>query len=59
VGERDANGRCRIEAIWNRNEKTRRPNSILRITTDHAEIGNDLSLARRDHTGASLLDNTD
>src|ERR1700692_1888729 len=57
VGERDANGLGRIEAIRNRHEKTRGPNGILRVTADHAEIGHDLSLARRGHAGASLLDN--
>ena len=57
VGERYANGLCRIDAIWNWHKKTRGTNCVLRVTTDHAEIGNDLPLARRDNVRASLLDN--
>jgi hypothetical protein len=30
--------------------------ALLRVTTDHAEIGHDLSLARRGHAGTSFLD---
>src|SRR5277367_3960421 len=58
VGERYANGLCRIDAIRNRHKKARGSNCILRVTTHHAEIGNVLPLTRRDNVRASLLDNT-
>jgi hypothetical protein len=58
VGERYTDGLCRIDTIWNRHKKTRGTNGVLRVTTHHTEIGNDLPFARSDNVSPSLLDNT-
>ena len=43
ISERDANRFGCIDSVWNRDEKARRPDRILCIPADNAEIGDQLT----------------
>jgi len=58
ISERDAHRFGGIDAIWERNEETRRADRVLNVAADDTKIGDQLALLWFCYTGAGLLDDT-
>ena len=59
VGERDTDRLGRVDAIGDGHQEPRRPDGVLGVAADDAEVGHHLTLLQAGHTGTEFIDDSD